>query len=267
MFWIPLWRHRALAWRLTRREVESRYRGTFLGLLWSVLQPLMMLSIYTVIFSVIFQARWTSTTDQQTSSPLLFAINLFAGLIVFNLAAECLLKGPGLVLVNPGYVRKVVFPLAILAPVSVAGALFTALTSLLMLAGFELLAMHALPLSWLYLPLVWLPLILGCCSVSWLLAALGVYLRDLAQLVGLLVNILLYISPIFYPINALPPHWRPILQLNPLAWAIEVTRDVLVNGVVPHAGLMVGAISIGLLFCQLSWQFFQRASRGFADVL
>lgn len=270
LFWTSLWRHRILWWRLSRREVEARYRGTLLGLLWSVLQPLLMLAIYTFIFSVVFRVRWETGADSQSvaaQSPLLFALNLFAGLIVFNFVADCLVRAPSLVVSNPNYVRKVVFPLEVLAPVSVAGSLFTAGMSWAVLAVLEILALGALPATWFWLPLLWLPLVLGCCGLGWLLAAFGVYVRDTAQVVALLVNILLYITPIFYPLQALPAAWRPILQLNPLAPMVEATRQAAVDGVAPNGPLLGLAVALALLFCQVSWRLFERARRGFADVL
>lgn len=270
VFWTSLWRSRVLWWRLSRRDVEARYRGTVLGLCWAVLQPLLMLVIYTFIFSVVFRARWGGAASQAAlghQSPVFFAVNLFAGLIVFNFAADCLVRAPTLVVANPNYVRKVVFPLDVLAPVSMAGALFTAGMSLLVLAVLEIIALGGLPITWLWLPVLWLPLVLGCCGVGWLLSALGVYVRDTAQVVALLVNILLYITPIFYPLQALPAAWRPILQLNPLAPMVEATRQAAVDGVAPNGPLLGLAVALALLFCQVSWRLFERARRGFADVL
>jgi len=270
LFCTSLWRSRVLLWRLSRRDVEARYRGTVLGLCWGVLQPLLMLVIYTFIFSVVFRARWGGAASPVSSaqhSPLLFALNLFAGLIVFNVAADCLVRAPTLVVANPNYVRKVVFPLDVLAPVSMAGSLFTAGMSLLALAALEIVVLGGLPITWLWLPMLWLPLVLGCCGVGWLLSALGVYIRDTAQVVALVVNILLYITPIFYPLQALPPAWRPILQLNPLAPLVEATRQATVEGVAPNGLLLALAVAVSLLFCQLSWRLFERARRGFADVL
>ena len=268
LFGSSLWRHRVLLWRLSRREVEARYRGTMLGLLWSVLQPLLMLVIYTLIFSVVFRARWDAGSAVEAGEhSLVFAVNLFAGLIVFNFAADCLVRSPTLVVANPNYVRKVVFPLDVLGPVSVAGSFFHACVSMVVLALMQLLVFGALPITWLWLPLLWLPLLLVCCGLAWLLSAMGVYLRDTAQLMGLLVNVLLYVTPIFYPVKALPAAWRPILQLNPLASAVESMRQLAVAGVPPSPlGLLLVSLA-ALLFCQWSWSLFQRASRGFADVL
>ncbi len=259
-----LWRHRDLWWRLTVREVIGRYRGSVLGWSWSFLTPLLMLGVYTFVFSEIFQARWGSLDD---AGPLGFAINLFAGMIAFSLFGESANKAPELILNNSSYVTKLVFPLEILAAVNVAGAGFHALTSLIVLAVFKLLAVHSIPLTFLWLPFVWLPLLTGCLALSWLLSALGVFLRDVGQVVNVATSMLMFMSAVFYPLSSLPPRWQPILSINPLVLIIEQTRRVTVAGLSPSlAYVLVGTI-LGLAACEISYRSFERARRGFADVL
>jgi lipopolysaccharide transport system permease protein len=231
---------------------------------WSFLTPFAMLSVYTFVFSQVFRSRWGGL---EQAGPLGFAVNLFAGLIVFNLFAECINRAPGLVLANPNYVKKVIFPLEILAGVAVGGAGFHALTSLAVLVIFELLAFHALPITFLWLPLVWLPLMLGCLALTWLLAALGVFLRDIGQLVGVAVSMLMFLSPIFFPVSALPLRWQPLLAINPLAQVIEQTRQVVVAGNPPGAGYLIGGTLLAALACEMSYRSFQKAKRAFADVM
>jgi lipopolysaccharide transport system permease protein len=259
-----LWVNRELWWRLTEREVLGRYRGSILGVAWSFLNPLAMLAVYTFVFSQVFKARWG---DLEQAGPLGFAVNLFAGLIVFNLFAECINRAPVLVLVNPNYVKKVIFPLEILAGVAVGSAGFHALTSLAVLVIFELMAFHSLPLTFLWLPLVWVPLVLGCLALTWLLSALGVFLRDIGQVVGVVVSMLMFLSPIFFPVSALPLRWQPVLALNPLAHVIEQTRQVVVAGKPPEAGYLIGGTLLAMLACELSFRSFQKAKRAFADVM
>ena len=259
-----LLRHRELWWRLTEREVVGRYRGSVLGWGWSLLTPLLMLVVYTFVFSTVFKARWG---DLEQAGPLGFAINLFAGLIVFNVFAECATQAPTLILSNVNYVTKVIFPLEVLGAVSVAAALFHACTSTVVLLLFEVLAIHHIPLSVIWLPLVWFPLILGCLAMSWLLSALGVYLRDLGQLMGVAVSMLMFMSAVFYPLSALPPGWQPVLGLNPLVVVIEQSRRVLVQGQAPGWRYVVLGSLLMLLICEVSYRLFNRARRGFADVL
>jgi lipopolysaccharide transport system permease protein len=259
-----LLQHRTLLWRLTQREVVGRYRGSVLGWSWSLLYPLLMLAVYTFVFSTIFKARWP---DLQQAGPLGFAINLFAGLIVFNLFAECVSKAPTLILSQPSYVTKVVFPLELLAATSVAAAGFHACTSLAVLGVFELIAIGSIPITALWLPLVWLPLILGCLALGWLLSALGVYLRDLPQLVSVGLSVLMFLSAIFYPVTALPERWQPVLLANPLVIVIEQTRRILIAGQTPNPLFLLIGIPLGLIACEYSHYLFGRARRGFADVI
>ena len=259
-----LLRHRELWWRLSEREVIGRYRGSILGWGWSLLTPLMMLAVYTFVFSTVFKARWG---DLEQAGPLGFAINLFAGLITFNLFAECATQAPTLILKNVNYVTKVIFPLETLGAVSVSTGLFHALTSTIVLVVFELIAVHRVPLTILLLPMVWLPLLLGCLAMSWLLSALGVFLRDLGQLMGVVVSMLMFMSAVFYPLSALPPTLQTLMGLNPLVVVIQQTRRVLVQGVPPSASYVVLGFLLMLGLCEISYRFFCKARRGFADVL
>lgn len=259
-----LWQNRELCWRLSEREVLGRYRGSLLGMAWSFLTPLAMLAVYTFVFSQVFKARWGTLENE---GPLGFAVNLFAGLIVFNLFSECANRAPTLVLANPSYVKKIVFPLEILAGVTVGSAGFHALTSLVVLAIFELIAFQSLPYTFIWLPLVWMPLILGCLAFTWVIAALGVFLRDIGQLVGVVVSMLMFLSPVFFPVSALPLQWQPILALNPLAQVIEQTRKVLIVGEHPQATYLIAGTLIAGLACELSFRLFQKTKRAFADVM
>ena len=255
---------RTLLWRLTQREVVGRYRGSLLGWGWSLVYPLLMLGVYTFVFSTVFKARWP---DLQQAGSLGFAVNLFAGLIVFNLFAECVGKAPTLIVSQPSYVTKVVFPLDTLAAVAVAAAGFHACTSLVVLGVFQLLATGAIPATALWLPVVWLPLLLGALALCWLLSALGVFLRDLNQLVSVGLTVLMFLSAVFYPISALPERWQPVLLANPLVLVIEQTRRVLVRGEAPDPLYVVVGISLAVVACELCFRLFQKARRGFADVI
>jgi lipopolysaccharide transport system permease protein len=231
---------------------------------WGFLNPLAMLAVYTFVFSQVFKARWGNLED---SGPIGFAVNLFAGMIVFNFFAECANRAPGMVLANPNYVKKVIFPLEILAGVIVGGAFFNALTSLIVLAIFELVGFRHIPLTALWLPLVWLPLLTGCLALTWLLGALGVFLRDVGQIVAVMVSMLMFLSPIFFPLSALPARWQPILVMNPLAPVIEQTRRVLVDGSQPSLSYLIMATILTTVICEASFRSFQKAKRAFADVL
>lgn len=259
-----LWRNRSLILRMTHREVVGRYRGSVMGVLWSLLTPLCMLLIYTFVFSVVFQARWGEGLDHGRGQ---FALILFAGLIVHGILADVLQRAPQLILAHTNYVKKVVFPLEVLPVVQVLAASFHALVSLAVL----LLAQLVLgpPLSWtaLLLPLVVVPLLLLAAGVGWLLASVGVFLRDIAQGMGLVSSVLLFTAPVFFPLQALPEALRPWLQLNPLTFMIEQTRAVLIWGQLPNfTGLLWYSLCAGGV-ALLGFAWFQKTRKGFADVL
>ncbi|KZR78329.1 ABC transporter permease [Prochlorococcus marinus] len=259
-----LWRHRELIWKLSKREVEGRYRGSVLGWGWSLITPLLMLAVYTFVFSQVFQARWG---DLEASGPWLFAINLFAGLIVFNVFAETTNASPSIILSNANLATKVIFPLEILPAITVAAAIFHGATSLLVLGAFEILSQGQIPITIVWLPLVWTPLIYGCLALSWTLSSLGVYLRDLGQVVGVVTNLMMFLSAVFYPLSALPERWQPLLRLNPLVVVIEQSRRVSIAGLPPSLDYLFCGSFISLVLCELAFRGFQRARRGFADVL
>jgi lipopolysaccharide transport system permease protein len=256
-------RNRSLIQASVRREVLGRYRGSVLGVLWSFFNPVFMLAVYTFVFSVVFKARWSGGSDSKTE----FALILFAGLMVFSLFAECINRAPGLIVSNANYVKKVVYPLEILPWVSLGAAMFHAIISL----GVWMLAyiiFFGLPhLTALYLPLVVLPLVLVMMGLSWGLASLGVYLRDIAQFIGILTSVLMFLSPIFYPASALPEAYRDVLMLNPLTPVIEQARDVLFFGRAPDFFIIAIYILVGMLVMWLGFAWFQKTRKGFADVL
>lgn len=261
--WQELYRHRLLIRQMVRREIVGRYRGSLLGLLWTFLTPLFMLTIYTLVFSVVFTAKWGEKINSKSE----FAIILFAGLIIFNIFAESIGKAPTLILTNINYVKKVVFPLEILPVIAVLTAVFHGLISVFVLLGFKLLLEGTLPYTIIAFPLVALPLIILVLGFSWFLAGLGVYLRDVAQTIGILISALMFLSPIFFPLSALPPRYQPFLHLNPLTFIIEQSRAVLLFGSWPSwQGLGLYMLA-STLVAWLGWAWFNKARRGFADVL
>lgn len=257
------WRNRSLIKAMVVREVAGRYRGSVFGIFWSFFNPVFMLLVYTFVFSVVLKARWSGGSESKTE----FALILFAGLIVFNLFAECFNRAPTLVLANVSYVKKVVFPLEILPWVTLGSALFHALISL----GVWLIAyliLFGIPhLTILLLPLVILPLLLLILGVTWSMASLGVYLRDVSQFVGIFTTVLLFLSPIFYPVSALPEKYRPLLLLNPLSLPIGQIRDILFWGKVPDMTTLSIYLVVVILVAWLGFAWFQKTRKGFADVI
>ena len=258
-----LYRNRGLLKHLISREVQARYRGSMFGVLWSFINPLIMLAVYAVVFGSIFKSRWGGGSDNVAQ----FALVLFAGMIVFNLFAECIGRAPTLVTSNTNYVKKVVFPLEILPWVSLGAALFHALISLLVLSLFNLVMTHSIPWTVLLFPIVIAPLAPMIVGVSWILAALGAYIRDIGQVMGLVTSVLMFFSPLFYPVSAVPERYREFIYLNPLTFIIEQAREVLLWGHTPRfTGLLLYTLC-GSVFCCVGFFLFQRARKGFADVI
>ena len=258
-----VWKNRGLIWEMTKRDVVGRYRGSIMGLLWSLFNPILMLGVYTFAFSVVFQARWGEGTSSKTD----FAVILFAGLIVHTLFAECINRAPSLILSNVNYVKKVVFPLQILPLVAMGSALFHALISVLVLLAFFTLTHLDLRWTAVFLPLVLLPFVCLTIGLSWFLASVGVFVRDVGQATGILTTVMLFLSPVFYPLSGIPESYRYLLHLNPLTFIIEQARDVLIWGKLPDwAGLGLYAL-VSLAIACLGWMWFQITRKGFADVV
>ncbi len=252
-----------LIMRMIKREIIGRYRGSFLGLLWSFVTPVLMLAIYTFVFSFVFKARW----GQEHSDQYQFALILFTGLIVYNLFSECIARAPGLILANVNYVKKVIFPLDILPWVSLGSALFHAMTSLSVLLFFLMIRGHDFGLSVLWLPVIILPFLLLIMGLSWFLAATGVYVRDISQVITMLLTVLMFMSPIFYPLSALPEPIRPYLLLNPITLIVEQVRAVLIWGLQPNWIRMGYYSGVSIIIAWAGWAWFNKTRKGFADVL
>lgn len=261
---ISLWHHRNLVKVLTIREIAGRYQGSLLGILWSFFNPLFMLTVYTFVFSVVFKARWG---DGGGESKAEFALVLFVGMIIFNLLAECVVRAPTLILHNPTYVKKVVFPLEILPWVNFGVALFHGAVSFVVWLVFSLVVFGLPPVTILLFPLALLPLLFLTMGLSWFLASLGVYLRDVAQVTGIFTTACMFLTPIFYPITAIPESYRPLLHLNPLTFILEQSRNLLIFGRGMEWGpfALLTATSLGVAWFGYAW--FQKTRKGFADVL
>lgn len=258
-----VWRHKNLIQAFAAREVSARYRGSFLGLLWSFVTPFLMLAVYTFVFGFVYKARWGGLDD---GNKFQFAMILFAGLIVFNLFAECMNRAPSLILGHATYVKKVVFPLEVLPCAVLGAALFHALVSFVVLLA-ALAILQGVPVTTLWLPVVLAPFLLMILGFSWFLAALGVYVRDVGHIMGMLVTVCLFLSPVFYPVSILPRPWQLVLMANPLTFIIEQTRAILLDG---HAPNLAGLGAYGLMAAVLAWAgfaWFQKTRTGFADVL
>jgi len=234
-----------------------------LGVFWALAQPLAMLLVYTFVFSKVFKARWS----EDLSDPTSFAVVLFAGLIVFNLFSENVNAAPKLVVQQVSYVKKIVFPLEILPWIAMCTSLLTALISAVLLALFQIVFIGLPPLTIVWVPLIMLVLCLATLGFVWVLAALGVYLRDLQHVTGILTTVLMFLSPVFYPLSAVPPSFRYLILLNPITVVVEMLRGSLFFGVAPSPVVLCGALAASWTFAACGFWWFMRLRKGFADVV
>lgn len=257
------WRNSGLIGELIKREVSGKYKGSFLGTFWSFFNPILMLTVYTFVFSVVFKARWNNADSTKGE----FALILFSGLIIFNLFAECFARAPNTILQNANYVKKIVFPLEIFPIVAMGAALFHLFVSLIVWLIFHIIIVGIPPATSLLLPLVLLPLVLMTLGFSWLLSSLGVYLRDVSQIIGILTTALMFLSPIFYPLASLPKDYQGMFLLNPMTATIEQARTILIYGNLPDWHMLAVSTSISIVILWAGFAWFQKTRKGFSDVL
>lgn len=256
--------HRYLVWQLTVRDISSRYRGSAMGFLWSLILPVLMLAVYTYIFGVVFRARWPNMPLQD---PLEFALVLFAGLSVHMLFADCLNRAPTIVVGQPNLVKKVVFPLELLSWSVIGTALFHTVISILVLLAFEIWVTGGLPWTALLGPLILLTVVPALLGLCWFLSSLGVFVRDIGQLMNVAVTVMLFTAPIFYPADAAPEGIRPWLVFNPLTVPVEAFRMVTIFGRQPDWAALGIYVAIGIVIATLGHYWFARTRRAFADIM
>ncbi|MCB4429084.1 ABC transporter permease [Synechococcus sp. MU1643] len=259
-------KNRTLLRQLILRDINGRYKGSMLGILWTAINPLMMLSVYTLVFSQVFKARWGGTTTGD-ETPITFALNLFAGLIVFNIFAECATKSPTLITSNPNFVKKIIFPIHTLGGMITGSACIHGAISAVILVMAKIIWDGKAPLTAALLPIVWLPLIIGCLGMTWILSWIGVIIKDTSQVINAAVSMLMFLSPIFYPTSMLPEKIRWIAAINPLVSSIEGTRSILIAGELPKIGGLITSIFVSLLWCQICFRILKKSQKTLADIL
>ena len=260
---LSAWNNRDLIKVLAKREVESRYRGALMGNVWVFINPLIMLAINTMVFQFIFKAKWPNAPE----SDFAFSPLMFVGMIVHSFASEVLSRSSALILRNTNYVKKVTFPLDILPWITLESALAHALISFGILCLFLIVTSLSVAWTWLLLPFILLPFCLFLLGLSWVLAALGVYFRDLDQMMGLLLTALLFLSPVFYSLESSPEQLRPFLEMNPLTLIIEQSRLVLIHHQLPDLQALALYYVFAFSVFVLGFLVFNKLKRGFADVL
>jgi lipopolysaccharide transport system permease protein len=260
------WKHRELIQTLARRKIELRYRGSQLGFLWTIINPLMLLAVYTFVFSFVFKSRW-GASDAAHPATAEFSLYLFSGMILYSVFAECVNEAPGLILQNSDFVKQHIFPLETLPWVSLLATLFNFAVGMSILVVFFPFVLGVPPISLFYLPLILLPIVLLTLGTSWFLASLGVFLRDISQVVSVLTTALLFLSPIFYPVSRIPEQMRDVYNLNPFARIIEMSKGVIFHGSAPDWWSLAALCLGGWIVAWLGYVCFMKSKHGFADVV
>lgn len=255
--------HRSLTVGLAKRDVLGRYKGANFGLLWSLISPFLLLCVYTFAFGTVMSSRWPQVEAQQVH----FSIILFAGLIVHGLFAECLTRAPSLILANPNFVKRVIFPLDILPWPMILSAMFHTLMNVLVFIALRWALDGQFSWTIVLLPLVLLPMVILILGVSWFLASLGVYLRDIAQVIGVLSMALLFLSSALMPVETVPESYRWIFIANPLTTIIDEARNVMLWGRMPDWMSLLRYLLAASCVMYLGRAWFGFTRRGFADVL
>lgn len=250
--------------QLLRREVEMKYKGSYLGLLWNLITPIIMLAIYTFVFGMVFKARWDYS---MSNSKVEFALTLFAGIIVYSLFSEALNRSTTLVSSNANYVKKVIFPLELLSIAHVSSLLIQVGISVIIIICGKLLFLQAFDLCFLLFPLGMIPLIFFSLGLSWLISAVGVFVKDMQQVVAIVVLVMGYMTPVFYPVSYVPEGLGWIMQINPLTYIVEFSRNVLIYGIIPNVGGYVVSFLSCYIVMMLGLSFFSKVKAEFADVL
>jgi len=263
-----LWEYRELIKQFSIRETVARHKGTHLGLAWTVGQPLLTLAVFTFLFATVFEVRWDATLSGEAKID--YALHFFAGLVLYSVFADTVGRAPGLILEKPNFVRKVVFPLEILPVAALGASLIYALISVVVLLVAALvLAGHFSVTLWLF-PLTLVPLLTLTLGLSWFLCSIGVFVRDIKNVVAVLLQLLFFVTPIMFPLAMVTEKlgdYAWVVYLNPLTPILEDGRRTLLLGEQPHwLGLGISTV-VGLAMMQAGYAWFRRSRQGFADVL
>ena len=252
--------------QITKRDIQLKFRGSKLGLLWSIINPVIMLSIYTFVFSQVFKAKWGGI-DTANYDTYVYAMNLFCGLIIFNIFGESMSRAPSLITSNPNFVKKVRFPIHALGHMIAGSTMYQALSSLGILLIFKIIYTRELDLTVLILPILLLLVYLKCLGLIWLISGLSVYIKDISQVISAAISMLMFLSPVFYPIKSLPEKMQWVATLNPIASSIEQARDIILNGRSADFTILLMELIVLLIWCEICFRTLRKLEKGFGDLL
>lgn len=257
-------KHKNLIYQLSKRDILERYRGSVAGIAWSIITPVLMLSLYTFVFSYIFKARWGEAPDLPKG---MYALVLYTGMILHTLFSECLNRAPSLMRINTSYVKKIIFPLETLTWVTLFSALFQAAIGFGLLILADVIMSGKIYLTIFYVPILLIPFVFVILGICWIITSVGVYFQDVGHLTTIVTTVLMFASPIFYPVSILPENLRVFIFLNPLTYFIEEMRNIIIWGQPLNILHYFIALLCSLFVMFIGYLFFQRTRKGFADVL
>ena len=260
----PMTRKIDLLFSLAGRDFKLKYRESVLGAIWAVLVPLVMLGLYTAVFSTIFSARWGG---KPVVNKVDYSVILFVGLIVYGIFADTIARAPSVILSNPGFVKKVVFPLEVLPGVGLLSALYNAGMECVALLIFMCFSSFGLHLEMLLFPVVLIPFLMMVYGLALIFASLGVYIRDFDQFAGLLTRVMMYIMPVLYPATIFPEPWRSRMEANPMAVFVEQMRELMLFGHQPNWSQLGIASAWSVVILAFGCFWFQKTRKAFADVI
>jgi lipopolysaccharide transport system permease protein len=256
------WQYRELIRAILWRELAQRFRDSYFSWGWAAAAPLVMLSVYALVFSNTLKI--SETASQNIGS---YALSIFVGLIIFNLSAELVYRSPTLLHENVHYIKKSIFPSETLAWIALFRALVYAGIGLGVFFVFKLYQTHTIPWTALLLPFLVIPFCLLLLGSTWFLAALGAFTRDVSHLMITIVPVLIFITPIFYTTSDLPPEVRPLMYINLATPYIEMARDILLFGTFPDPTIYLLTVFASLLIFYGGYKFFIRYRSVVVDVL
>lgn len=250
--------------QLTKREITVRYKGSFFGITWAFLNPILMLVVYTFLFSVVFKAKWNLVGEENTTQ---FAVILFVGLIVYSIFSDVVNRASSLMISNVNFVKKIVFPLEILPVITMFSVLINSGINLIILLLFFTYLNGFIYWTVIFIPLVLMPLIFFTLGLAWIIASLGVFLRDITHMISTFTMVISFLAPVFYPITAVPEKFRPWLMANPLTFVLEQSRAVIIWGHLPDWWGITCYTFISIFIAWAGFIWFQKTRKGFSDVL
>lgn len=256
-------KNRYLLGQLVKKDIELKYKDSVLGMLWAIIVPMLMIVIYTFVFSIVFRPQWIS----EQGSRFEFALMMYCGLVAFNMLSDVIGRSSGIIAANVNYVKKVIFPLELLPVMITMTALFNSCVSLVVLVIAKLILTHSISVTLPMVVIVYIPLVIFTIGVSLILASVSVYLKDIASAVSVLITVLMYISPVFFTVDSVPAPYKIVCEINPLTYMIENFRNVVLYGTMPDWKYMLISCVVAVLTAWIGGIVFRRLKEGFADVL